>query len=272
MENNQQQILSEIKALMSSVRMQLEQLDAKMAELQQSYEPQVLDTEPIDLELDAFTLGATDDLPFSLAAPVESQEVGEPVSEPVSEQEEDVTGQQDYEYSDDAEDEMTDQQTFELPEDMEGEVDEEVGEVLVEEVEVEEVEVEVEPETADEDIPEALFASIEEDISVEANLVQTIQKTTAVIDVMTTRHAWRHDMPGSQVKDIRAAIALVDRALFINSLFDGDAMAFLETLNRVNQAANLDEVVEYLVAAHPEWNFDSDVVYRFMMAVRRKIN
>ena len=34
MENRQQQILSEIKEMMSSIRVQLEQLDAKMAELQ----------------------------------------------------------------------------------------------------------------------------------------------------------------------------------------------------------------------------------------------
>jgi t-SNARE complex subunit (syntaxin) len=39
MENRQQQILSEIKEMMSSIRVQLEQLDAKMAELQ--YEVQV---------------------------------------------------------------------------------------------------------------------------------------------------------------------------------------------------------------------------------------
>ena len=40
MENREQQILSEIKSMMSSIRMQLEQLDAKMAELQQVVDPE----------------------------------------------------------------------------------------------------------------------------------------------------------------------------------------------------------------------------------------
>ena len=52
MENNQQQILSEIKSLMSSVRVQLEQLDAKMAQLQQMYEPQEFDMAPIEMDFD----------------------------------------------------------------------------------------------------------------------------------------------------------------------------------------------------------------------------
>ena len=52
MENREQQILSEIKALMSSVRLQLEQLDMKMAELQQVYDPQSVEVEEIDLEFD----------------------------------------------------------------------------------------------------------------------------------------------------------------------------------------------------------------------------
>ena len=144
-----------------------------------------------------------------------------------------------------------------MPEDMEEDIEEEI---------------EPEQETVVEDMPEALFAPLEEDIPAEVEPEQTMPKTTAVIDAMTTRHAWRHDMPGSPVKDIRAAIALVDRALFINSLFGEDAMAFLETLNHINQVTSLDEAVEYLVAVHPEWDFDSDVVYRFMMAVRRKVN
>ena len=40
MENRQQQILSEIKEMMTSIRVQLEQLDANMAELQYEVDPQ----------------------------------------------------------------------------------------------------------------------------------------------------------------------------------------------------------------------------------------
>ena len=244
MENTQQQILSEIKALMSSVRMQLEQLDAKMAELQQSYEPQELEAEPLDLELDAFSLEIDDDLPSVAESEAESPQV----CEPAAEQEVEV-------------EEVEETPSYELAEAM-AELEEEPEDV---EEKVEDVETDLAEE-------EPLFAPIEEDLPAAVEPTQTIQKAATVIDAMTTRHAWRHDMPGTPVKDIRAAIALVDRALFINSLFGEDAMAFLETLNHINQVASLDEAVEYLVAVHPEWDFDSDVVYRFMMAVRRKIN
>ena len=51
MENREQQILSEIKSMMSSIRMQLEQLDAKMAELQQVVDPDDVSAIPIDLDI-----------------------------------------------------------------------------------------------------------------------------------------------------------------------------------------------------------------------------
>ena len=62
-----------------------------------------------------------------------------------------------------------------------------------------------------------------------------------------------------------------DRALFIRSLFRGDPMLFSNTVTRINIMESLDEVLACLRDEFPEWNMDSDVVYRFMMAVRRKI-
>lgn len=93
----------------------------------------------------------------------------------------------------------------------------------------------------------------------------------AVMDVLAEKEAWRKDMPGSPVKDIRSAISLNDRALFIRSLFRGDPMLFSNTVTRINIMESLDEVLACLRDEFPEWNMDSDVVYRFMMAVRRKI-
>lgn len=214
MENNQQQILSEIKSLMATVRLHLEQLDAKMAQFQQMCEPQEYDVDPIEMDFDVFPSMVSDDLPFSLD--VQSVVPDEPADEPLPVVPADS----------------------ELP-----------APVQPEPEEVEhELPVSVQPE------PESKTASV------------------AVIDAMATHHAWRNDMPGSAVKDVRAAIALVDRALFINTLFKEDAMAFLEALNYINQAGDLDTVVNYLAETYPQWDFDSDVVYRFMMAVRRKVN
>ena len=38
------------------------------------------------------------------------------------------------------------------------------------------------------------------------------------------------------------------------------------------ESDRLEDAVNYLVASHPSWDLDSELVYRFMMALRRKIN
>ena len=243
MENREQQILSEIKQLMNSVRLQLELLDTKMAELQQIYDPQEFESEPIDLGV--FPL----DLDGDVAHSVETEEVTEEATENVAEE---VAAFE------------SEPETVEEPE-----VSEEPEAVVEPEVEDEDLPVEAEEE---EPMGDSLFMSVEETPATIHQQVQSAAVQTAVIDVMAKKHAWRSDRPGTPVKDIRAAIALVDRALFINRLFGEDAMKFMDTLNHINQMSNLDEAVEYLASAYPEWDFDSDVVYRFMMAVRRKIN
>ena len=78
-------------------------------------------------------------------------------------------------------------------------------------------------------------------------------------------------MPGGAVKDIRSAISLNDRILFINKLFAEDPIAFQTAVGKLNTMESLEQVVEYVVAEHPDWNLESDIVYRFMMAVRRKV-
>lgn len=87
----------------------------------------------------------------------------------------------------------------------------------------------------------------------------------------TDRYAWRKDMPGSQVRDIRSAIALNDRVLFINALFQQDPVRFQDALTALNGCASFDAAEDWLRTNFPQWNYDSDVVYRFMMAVRRKL-
>lgn len=96
-------------------------------------------------------------------------------------------------------------------------------------------------------------------------------RKSAVIDVMTEKEAWRTDMPGSEVKDVRSAISLNDRVLFINTLFREDPMLFQSVISGINGASSLDDVAGMLKADFPEWDMASDVVYRFMMAVRRKV-
>ena len=194
MKNNQQQILSEIKSLLASVKTQLEELENKIAEFEQCAETQdVVEDAPIedvvedvmDIELEP-----SDDLPFYDDLPV--------------------------------------------------------------------TEPEVELETSD-DLPEVVTVVTPE-----------VAAPVPVIDAMIAKQPWRTDMPGSSVRDVRSAISLNDRILFINYLFGEDPMSFQEMLTHLNAMSSFDEAAAYAIAAHPEWDLESDTVYRFMMALRRR--
>lgn len=92
-----------------------------------------------------------------------------------------------------------------------------------------------------------------------------------IADQKYGNEAWRKDMPGPEVKDVRSAISLNDRVMFISTLFRDDSMLFQDVINKINALATLEKAVQYLKENFPEWDMDSELVYRFMMSVRRKI-
>ena len=87
----------------------------------------------------------------------------------------------------------------------------------------------------------------------------------------TERLPWRLDKPGTSVKNIRSGISLYDRALFIGTLFKEDYALYDRTISDLNGMSSLDEAVDYLLERFPDWNLKSDIVYNFMMAVRKKL-
>ena len=87
----------------------------------------------------------------------------------------------------------------------------------------------------------------------------------------TERLPWRLDKPGISVKNIRSGISLYDRALFIGTLFKEDYALYDKTIGDLNVLSSLDEAVDYLLERFPDWNLKSDIVYNFMMAVRKKL-
>ena len=301
MENKEQQILSEIKAMMATIRQQMEMLDAKMAELQQMSRFEGEEVAPIVLDIDTFDLPVeeipeeipaseepSDDLPFDL--PVEEAPEEEPADEcPVEEavQEDPVASEPEVESVLEPEIEPETEPVVEP--------DVEPENQTVSEPEIEPV-VETVAELIEEDLPEEIV--LDEPVAEEPapvvlaesapEVTEPLEHQTpvcetpaeepakpvvkeAIIDAMTEKQAWRTDMPGTQVKDVRLAISLHERVLFINHLFSEDPMAFQATVNKVNASASLDEVVDYVKETFPQWNLESDLVYRFMMAVRRKI-
>ena len=117
---------------------------------------------------------------------------------------------------------------------------------------------------SDETEPEAVAEVVE-------SVAEVPPVRQAVIDVLEDKRAWKTDMPGAPVRDIRSAISLNDRVLFINRLFNEDPISFQDMLSKINNMTSIEEVIEAVVAEHPDWDLGSEIVYRFMMAVRRKI-
>ena len=231
--------------MMASIRNELNMLDVKISEFQQIAAGAGNELEPIDLEPIEFTMEAPE------------IEVVQPELE--------------------IEPEVEVQPEVEVEIEVEPEVEPVVEEVEAEpEVVVEEV-VEDLPVEEDDDLPffeeESVFAE-PEPVKVEPvkeEQVAAKEEPAALVDAMLDKLAWKKDMPGSAVKDVRSAISLNDRILFINKLFAEDPMAFQAAIGKLNAMESLDEVVAYVKAEHSDWNLESDIVYRFMMAVRRKV-
>lgn len=215
MENREQQILSEIKSMMGTIRTQLELLDAKMAELQQCVDPEDFDNNPIELELEDIAveetvvlqpeiLEADDDLPFDDVPEAQP----EPAPAPAVEEDD------------------------------------------------------------DDDLP----GVFDQPLSVFEAAQNSPKLKPSVADVMVAEmQAWRTDIPGTPVKDVRSAISLNDRIIFINYLFGEDPLTFQNTITQINTMTTLDQVVDYVKTEFPEWDLNSELVYRFMMAVRRRV-
>ena len=281
MENKELQILSEIKDLMTSLRSQMELLEIKFAQLQHVAGQEDEDMTPIDLDLDDMMVEPVDEIPEiedvvePEAEVPEAEDVVEPVVEDTVDDDlpfDDVPAEPaEEQFEEPAEEQFEEPVEETFQENVEEQVEEPV-EVLMEEPAEEPVMFIEDPvvPVADEDDDLPIFAEPEPEPVQQAAPIDS-KPRQAVIDSMTDRQAWRTDMPGTPVKDIRSAISLNDRILFINMLFGQDPMAFQDALTKINQMASLDEVVDFVVNERPEWDLESETVYRFMMAVRRKI-
>ena len=126
------------------------------------------------------------------------------------------------------------------------------------------------------DIPEPVPAPepepVAEPVAEKKPILDTAKADTAVIDVMAENQAWRKDRPGMPVKNIISAISLNDRVLLINVLFREDPMLFQETISKFNTMGSLAEALAYISENFPEWDMNSEPVYRLMMAARRKLD
>ena len=126
------------------------------------------------------------------------------------------------------------------------------------------------PEPVEEPVVEAVIEDLPEPEPAPAEPAPVAPKPVAPRPE-TERLPWRLDKPGMSVKNIRSGISLYDRALFIGTLFKEDYALYDKTISELNGLANLDEAVDYLLERFPDWNLKSDIVYNFMMAIRKKL-
>ena len=152
-----------------------------------------------------------------------------------------------------------------------------------------EVEV-VEPEAVAEFEPEVeveLEPEVEVDFSVEPEPVVEVEPAPAVVaepepepepapkpkakPFAEGNYQWMQARPGVSVKHIRSGISLLDRAQFITILFKEDYALYDSTLATLESMDSLEDAVAYLMDQFPQWNYKSDIVFSFMMAVRKKL-
>lgn len=270
------------------MRAKLDDLEVKVNILSQELDVEEVEDTPIELDIEDVLddVAVINSIAEIVEPVVDAAESAPALSEPVvdvdepdtalAEQNVDVEESVSYMPSEEVADVFADLDSENSPADVEADA-EEAAEAEEEADAEEEAEAEEDAEVVEEaetiNAMEAVEEIADDDLPAVEILIDAAVANAkpAVIDAMTAKEAWRTDIPGSPVKDIRSAISLHDRILFINGLFGEDPILFQEVLTAINSMTSVDEVVGYLAEKRPDWDMNSDSVYRFMMAVRRRI-
>lgn len=289
MDKSPKEILAELDAELSALKARVGEIEKKVELLRNEldlepaepldlgtadYLYDIADAVPEDIPAENVPEAVADDMPADVFAENAGENVGESVQDDIPEAESESEPE-------------AEPETEDLPE-SEPEVEQE-PEDLSEAVPGQEIQAEPETEAeseqvagpAPEDLPEedgfSLFGGIAEDEEPKARKTKAPSEHRqysghkVIADQKYGNEAWRKDMPGPEVKDVRSAISLNDRVMFISTLFRDDSMLFQDVINKINALTTLEKAVQYLKENFPEWDMDSELVYRFMMSVRRKI-
>lgn len=144
------------------------------------------------------------------------------------------------------------------------------------------VDIEVPEEPVDIDIPEvppvipvpeaaSVIPASEDTVVIPSPEGASESPAVPVIPQDVARLPWRTARPGLPVKHIRSGISLLDRAQFVGVLFKEDAALYNQTLTELDELENLDQATDYVLRHFPDWDLGSNIVYSFMMAVRKRL-
>ena len=297
MDKSPKEILAELDAELSALKARVGEIEKKVELLRNEMDMEpaepldlgtadylydIADAVPEDIPAENVPEAVADDMPADVFAENAGENVGESVPDDIPEAVSEAEPEAESETEDlpESEPEVEQEPAQEVeqgPEDL-------PEAVLGQEVQ-EEPEPEAEPEQvagpAPEDLPEedgfSLFGGMAEEEEPKARKTKAPSEHRqysghkVIADQKYGNEAWRKDMPGPEVKDVRSAISLNDRVMFISTLFRDDSMLFQDVINKINALTTLEKAVQYLKENFPEWDMDSELVYRFMMSVRRKI-
>ena len=303
MDKSPKEILAELDAELSAVKARVGEIEKKVELLRNEldlepaepldlgtadYLYDIADAVPEDIPAENVPEAVADDMPADVFADNAGENVGESVPDDIPEPESEAEPEAEPETEPETEPES---ETEDLPE-SEPEVEQE-PEDLPEAVPGQEIQAEpeteaepeqvagTEPEPKPEDLPEedgfSLFGGMAEEEEPKAKKTKAPSEHRqysghkVIADQKYGNEAWRKDMPGPEVKDVRSAISLNDRVMFISTLFRDDSMLFQDVINKINALTTLEKAVQYLNENFPECDMDSELVYWFMMSVRRKI-
>lgn len=305
MDKSPKEILAELDAELSALKARVGEIEKKVELLRNEldlepaepldlgtadYLYDIADAVPEDIPAENVPEAVADDMPADVFAENAGENVGESVPDDIPEPESESEPEAQPETEDLPESEPeVEQESEDLPEADPGQGTQAGPETEAESEHVAGIEPEVEPEQVagteaepkPEDLPEedgfSLFGGMAEEEEPKARKTKAPSEHRqysghkVIADQKYGNEAWRKDMPGPEVKDVRSAISLNDRVMFISTLFRDDSMLFQDVINKINALTTLEKAVQYLKENFPEWDMDSELVYRFMMSVRRKI-
>lgn len=301
MDKSPKEILAELDAELSALKARVGEIEKKVELLRNELDMEpaepldlgtadylydIADAVPEDIPAENVPEAVADDMPADVFADNAGENVGESVPDDIPEPESEADPEAEPETEDlpESEPEVEQEPAQEVtqePEDL-PEADPGQGTQAGPETEAESEQVAgTEPEPKQEDLPEedgfSLFGGMAEEEEPKARKTKAPSEHRqysghkVIADQKYGNEAWRKDMPGPEVKDVRSAISLNDRVMFISTLFRDDSMLFQDVINKINALTTLEKAVQYLKENFPEWDMDSELVYRFMMSVRRKI-
>ncbi len=309
MDKSPKEILAELDAELSALKARVGEIEKKVELLRNELDTEpaepldlvtadylydIADAVPEDIPAENVPEAVADDMPADVFADNAGENVGESVPDDITEPESESEPEAEPETEDLPESEPETEQEHaqevtqepeDLPEAVPGQGTQEEPETEAEPEQVAGTEPDVEPEQvagpAPEDLPEedgfSLFGGMAEEEEPKARKTKAPSEHrqysghNVIADQKYGNEAWRKDMPGPEVKDVRSAISLNDRVMFISTLFRDDSMLFQDVINKINALTTLEKAVQYLKENFPEWDMDSELVYRFMMSIRRKI-